>query len=159
MKNIIKYIILLLSISFAQESVLSSLNNTEAMLYYQSERLSPIQAVIYQATFPTLGYAYANNWEKGINLELFRMMSLAVAIYGLSWSDKKNDWNNQPFGYLGLFSLVGVSVYQFIDVYKVAKSYNSKLYHSLFGTNPPEFSLNLQPTYQGANLTMSYAFD
>ena len=144
---------------FAQESDLSTLNNTEKMLYYQSERLSPTQAVIYQTTFPTLGYAYVNNWEKGIALDVVRIISLAVGINGLKWSDKKNDYNNQPMGYLGLFSFVGVSVYQFIDVYKIAKSYNSKLYHSLFGTNPPEFSLNVQPTYQGANLTMSYAFN
>ena len=131
MKKLI--IILMLGSLFAQESDLSTLNNTEKMLYYQSERLSPTQAVIYQTTFPTLGYAYVNNWEKGIALDVVRIISLAVGINGLKWSDKKNDYNNQPMGYLGLFSFVGVSVYQFIDVYKIAKSYNSKLYHSLFG--------------------------
>ena len=75
---------------FAQESDLSALNNTEKMLYYQSERLSPTQAVIYQTTFPTLGYAYVNNWERGIAFEGVRILSLAVAINGLRWSDKEN---------------------------------------------------------------------
>ena len=58
-----KKLILLLMVGslFSQESNLSTLTNTEKMLYYQSERLSPTQAVIYQTTFPTLGYAYVNN--------------------------------------------------------------------------------------------------
>ena len=30
---------------------------------------------------------------------------------------------------------------------------------NIFDKEPPSFSLNLQPTYKGANLTMSYAFN
>ena len=39
------------------------------------------------------------------------------------------------------------------------EKYNNNLYRKIFNKEPPSFSLNLQPTYQGANLTMSYAFN
>ena len=48
---------------------------------------------------------------------------------------------------------------QMHDIIAGTEEYNYKLYKKIFGKNPPSFSLNLQPTYQGANLTMSYAFD
>ena len=43
------------------------------------------------------------------------------------------------------------------DVKKV-KVINT-FYKKIFNKEPPSFSLDLQPTYQGATLTMSYAFN
>ena len=45
-----------------------------------------------------------------------------------------------------------------IDAQKEVKRYNSRVYKSIFGKEPPSISFNLQPISQGANFTMSYAF-
>jgi hypothetical protein len=39
------------------------------------------------------------------------------------------------------------------------KKYNHNLYRDIFGKEPPSFTLNLLPTYQGASLTLAYKFD
>ena len=46
-----------------------------------------------------------------------------------------------------------------IDAGKEVKKYNNKLYKSIFGKEPTSIGFKLQPTYQGANLTMSYSLD
>ena len=52
-----------------------------------------------------------------------------------------------------------LSIWERVDVYKEVKKYNNRIYKDIFGKEPPSFSLNLQPTYQGANLTLAYKFD
>ena len=54
---------------------------------------------------------------------------------------------------------LGVYIYELIDVSKQTNNYNKNIYRRIFPQEPPSFSLNLQPTYQGATLTMSYALD
>ena len=44
------------------------------------------------------------------------------------------------------------------DVYLQTKKYNKKLYKSIYGKEPSPISLNLQPTFNGANLSMTYSF-
>ena len=52
-----------------------------------------------------------------------------------------------------------VRILEIVDATKEVKKYNNKLYKQIFGKEPPSFSMKLQPTYQGATLTMSYAFN
>ena len=44
------------------------------------------------------------------------------------------------------------------DLIEETAEYNNNVYRKIFNSELPSFSLNLQPTYQGATLTMSYAF-
>ena len=50
-------------------------------------------------------------------------------------------------------------IWESVDAAKQVKKYNNNVYRKIFDREPPSFSLNLQPTYQGANLTMSYSFN
>ncbi len=52
-----------------------------------------------------------------------------------------------------------ISIWEKIDAGKEVKKYNRILYKSIYGEYPSSFSLNLQPTYQGANLTLSYSLN
>ena len=52
-----------------------------------------------------------------------------------------------------------IQIWELIDIGMETKRYNHNLYREIFGKEPPSFSLNLQPTYQGANLTLAYKFD
>ena len=76
----------------------------------------------------------------------------------------RHDGGNPSSKYLklkqiGLFSVLGMIVWEKIDVVKQVKKYNNNLYRKIFDKEPPSFSLILQPTYQGANLTISYAIE
>ena len=50
-------------------------------------------------------------------------------------------------------------IWQIVDAGKQTKIYNKNLYRKIFGQESPSMSFKLKPTYQGANLTMSYAFN
>ena len=72
-------------------------------------------------------------------------------------SEPDPDYMNISF--TALVALPIIYIWEKIDAGKEVTKYNNKLYKSIFGKEPPSFSLNLQPTYQGANFTMSYAFN
>jgi len=52
-----------------------------------------------------------------------------------------------------------VRIFEIVDASKQVKKYNNNVYRKIFNREPPSFSMKLQPTYQGANLTMSYSLD
>ena len=143
-------LILMLGMVFGQDIDETLLNNTEKMILYHAERKNPSTAVIFEWFFPTAGYAYSGKWKEGL---LHRSLSLGMIFGGL---------NNMGTNGEGKRLVVLGSIYSIwilFDVAKKTRQYNDKLYKNIFGTEPPPFSLNLQPTYQGANLTMSYSFN
>jgi len=148
MKKLI--LILMLGMVFGQDIDETLLNNTEKMILYHAERKNPSTAVIFEGFFPTAGYAYSGKWKEGL---LHRSLSLGMIFGGL---------NNMGANGEGKRLVVLGSIYSIwilFDVAKKTRQYNDKLYNNIFGTEPPPFSLKLQPTYKGANLTMSYAFN
>ena len=150
MRKLLIIALLIVGCVFAQEFDLSVLNNTEKMILYHAERKNPSTAVIFEGFFPTAGYAYSGKWKEGL---LHRSLSLGMIFGGL---------NNMGANGEGKRLVVLGSIYSIwilFDVAKKTRQYNDKLYKNIFGTEPPQFSINLQPTYQGANLTMSYAFN
>ena len=70
---------------------------------------------------------------------------------------KKNDYEKKSELFENLFLLILIA--DVVDSGFEATKYNRKLYKNIFGEEPPSFSLNFRPTYQGANLTMSYSFN
>ena len=142
--------ILMIGMVFGQDIDETLLNNTEKMILYHAERKNPSTAVIFEGFFPTAGYAYSGKWKEGL---LHRSLSLGMIFGGL---------NNMGANGEGKRLVVLGSIYSIwilFDVAKKTRQCNDKLYNNIFGTEPPPFSLKLQPTYQGANLTMSYSLD
>ena len=87
-------------------------------------------------------------WNESYDGEIYRVYDVEIP---------NHEMQRKSFGFL--LGYVGLVVWEKIDAGKEVKKYNKKLYKHIFGKEPPSFSLNLQPTYQGANLTMSYSFD
>ena len=48
-------------------------------------------------------------------------------------------------------------IWVFFDVAKKTTKYNDELYRNLFGEYP-NWKVSIMPTYQGANLSMTYSF-
>ena len=150
MKKLLLLALLVVGGCFTQELDIYQLNNTEKMILYHAERKNPSTAVIFEGFFPTAGYAYSGKWKEGL---LHRSLSLGMIFGGL---------NNMGANGEGKRLVVLGSIYSIwilFDVAKKTRQYNDKLYQNIFDNEPPPFSLNLPPTYQGANLTMSYAFN
>ena len=61
-------------------------------------------------------------------------------------------------GATGVVGFIYFSIKEWTDASKEVHRYNDRIYKEIFGKEPPSFSLNLQPTYQGANLNLSYSF-
>jgi hypothetical protein len=137
------------SLSYGQYSAkdFEDMSQTEKMMMYNSYKKTPILAVGLEIV-PTLGYAYANNWSKGL-------FNYSVGVLCIVIINSVTDGTQQ--GNVMMLNTLVISA--FFDVYKETKKYNNRVYRDIFGKEPPSFSLNLQPTYQGANLTLAYKFD
>jgi len=119
------------------------------------------------------GHIYTGNWKKGL---LFGSAESGMGIIGGYYlMQTVEQIINEPYCNAQcknqemkekMIKLIPLSVILFathiwsmVEVYKDINKYNREIYKSIYGKEPPSFSLNLQPTYQGANLTMSYSFN
>ena len=154
MKKLI--LILIVGSLFSQylppQSEIEQMSSTEKLLIYNIEKKNPALSVFYSIILPSAGHAYSANWKRGI-----RLSSVRIGTYVLSeifWDMDAHEISDL----LRNFS-IGIFIYEFIDSGREATKYNRKLYENIFDKAPPALSMNLQPTYKGANLTMSYAFN
>ena len=98
------------------------------------------------------------------NTSPLETFSLFLTFDDKAWGEGNEGYQVVDEGYKSLsetFSILFliISIWDKMDAGQEVVKYNNKLYKLLYGKNPPSFSLNLQPTYQGANLTMSYSLD
>ena len=144
---------------------LSEMSETEKMLVFENNEKHPAFGVIFSIFLPSSGHAYAGNWKRGL---IFTGAKFVAIISGVSLPDKcerdplsiylppicgPNPTSNVLFGLA-----VVLNYWEVIDAGKEVTRYNDKLYKHIFGKEPPSISLNLQPTYDGANLSMTYSF-
>ena len=154
------------------------MSQSEKHMVYNSYRKSPALGVLYELFLPSSGYAYTNKWKRGLIIAVIARGSI---FYANNLFTAANEFYDDAFYYgedhpkfdglydLGgkketrgaIFMAIGIStfIFELYDVSKQTKKYNHNLYRKIFGKEPPSFSLNLQPTYQGANLTLAYKFD
>ena len=143
-------------------------SNETKMLFYHKEKKSPEYAVFYEVSsfipFMNLGYAYTDNWKKGLMWDGIIIGSLllseskalrgdCVSVGDTGYQDgyiAPDYYCGEYFGfeYEGttgkiLLNLTAVSIliYKYIDVYQLAEQYNDNLYNSLFNQPRPYFSL------------------
>ena len=135
------------------------------ILYNQATKSSAI-GVISELFIPTLGYAYMGDWKRGLKIKAAHLISsVAIGgsvffIYDYTILDSPTNFGNSPdhIGYVSMWmSYVLLKVFILFDVDKEIKKHNHRTFKQIFGKELPSFSLNLQPTYQGANLNLSYA--
>jgi len=133
------------------------MSDSEKYMVYNSHRKSPTTGVLLEWLLPTLGHAYAGNWKRGLafkggQIGFIFALDLVTESDGIFHIATEEIY---PF-FIGLGL---IQIWEFVDVGMETKKYNYKLYREIFGKEPPSFSLNLHPTYQGANLTLAYKFD
>ena len=164
------------------------MSQTEKMMMYNSYKKSPALGVLYGFLLPTTGHAYSGNWKRGLLFKGAQISAFTLSLITseIAWENgscpsgyeqQTDDWGYQEcrdenYNYaevqptsLNIVSMVLMAsvpvlvIWEYIDIVKSVKKYNNRVYKDIFGKEPPSFSLNLQPTYQGANLTLAYKFD
>jgi len=128
----------------------------EKFLLYQNMQQDPVENMVRSYFLPTHGHYRVNNWERGAKIYFGGLLiSIGSGILLESISQQE-----EPVGFI--YAMIGgviTHIWQIVDAGKQTKIYNNNLHKKIFGKEPPSMSFKLQPTYKGANLTMSYAFN
>ena len=151
-------------------------SNETKMLFYHKEKKSPENAIFYELSsfipFMNLGYAYTDNWKKGLMWDGIIIGSLLLSESKALRGDCLSIWDDQvvpdlycqqnPRDYeyedstgKKILNLTAVSIliYKYINVYQLAEEYNDNLYNSLFNEPRPYFSL--ETTTKSINLAFN----
>ena len=182
-----KLLIIALLINYLFPQINQNLSYSDKMIYFKSQQKNPLMAVSLEILIPNGGYHYLERATiTNLPFSLIRWGSGVASIY-YSYSEKEErldkrsnailcaiengDYNALGKGCGGwidkgdeefLFPLFVYSLFTIIqmhDLIEETAEYNNNVYRKIFNSEPPSFSLNLQPTYQGATLTMSYSFN
>ena len=144
---------------------LQQISDEAKMLFYQTEKLSPEKAFLYQAAIPVpfvnLGYAYSDNWAKSLKWDLV-LLGCFIVGEDIGWGNDIYDgqyYSDNPDADLGnilKWTIAGITAVKMIDVYQSAEKYNDQLFKRVFKRKRPSFSFNYSLENKGTELTMSY---
>ena len=138
------------------QSEIEKMTSAEKILLYQNMQQDPVENMVRSYLLPTHGHYRVNNWERGAKI-YFGGILISVGL-GISLETVLQKNENEGYMYAMIGGVI-THIWQIVDAGKQTKIYNNNLHKKLFGKEPPSMSFKLKPTYQGANLTMSYAFD
>jgi len=157
--------IILFSFSFMQDIDKAGWSYEAKATYYLAEKISPENALMLQFSVPipfvNLGYAYSDNWKKGLRLDGIMLGSLLLAseAYGEIPPDCRNHCdidNEDEIGDLLTLISLGTLIYKYIDVYNSAETYNDNLYNKVFGGQRSYFSMEYNKQNNGALLALNF---
>ena len=160
MKKLI--LLLMLGSLFAQnlppQSDIENMTTSERMILYENHNKSIGIAMglnLIPFPFSSICFAYINDWERGLlyNAAYMTNMGIIAFTYGSSLLSA------ELLGPMLLITNIALYTYKSYDLLKRTKQYNHNLYKVIIGEETPKIGFNLHPTYQGANLTMSYSFN
>jgi len=141
---------------------LQQVSDEAKMLFYQTEKISPEMAFIYQTSMPipflNLGYAYSDNWKRGAWLDGFIILSVIISAETAeecNYYSNDCDGNEEISGLFGL-AAIGTLIFKNIDVYQQAEKYNDQLFKRVFKRKRPSFAFDYSLNNKTTELTMSY---
>ena len=142
-----------------KQTVFSSMSEVAKMSFFESQKLKPEVASLYQIALPipfvNLGYSYSNNWKKGAYVDI------AIIALG-SYKNDKDDldcFNDSPCSdeinniedVMWLLAL-----YKAFSANQLAEKYNKKLFKKLFGVRKPNFSFNYNSDKKYNEISVSF---
>tara|TARA_Y100001970_G_scaffold280393_1_gene389309 strand:- start:20 stop:505 length:486 start_codon:yes stop_codon:yes gene_type:complete len=161
MKTLIK-ILCLSSLCLGQlilsDEQLASMSNHEKQMIFEKNKKNEFIALSYQCLFPPLGYAYINQWNRGLD---FLLIEASLYILGLAIilpNYFEEDETKNLLGITALMAAPAIRIYTLIDLSKQTNKYNEQLHNKIFGKKDNNFSFLILPTSNGAYLNLSYKF-
>ena len=141
---------------------MQKISDEARMLFYQTEKLSPEKAALYQFALPipfiNLGYAYSDSWNKSLKWDVL-LVACLVKGNDIDWGDNISGGLENPDKDLGqnLENIVlGIAFLKMYDAYQSAEKYNNQLFKRVFKRKRPSFSFNYSKDSNLRELTMSY---
>ena len=143
---------------------LQQVSDEAKMLFYQTEKISPEMAFIYQTSMPipflNLGYAYSDNWKRGAWLDGFIILAGIISSETAEecdyyWGGSNCDGNDEVSSLFGIASVITI-FYKTFDVYQQAEKYNDQLFKRVFKRKRPSFAFDYSLNNNTTELTMSY---
>ena len=134
-----------LNVQDIQSSTDGSLNSQEKFhLYeykhkYNNAKINPFLNTLYNLIIPTSGHYRIKKWKRGA--------TIFCSLFLVAKLQKRSESHTMDLVMPPLL----------LDTFLQTIAYNKNQYRTIFGKEPPSLSMKLQPTHQGANLTMSYA--
>ena len=151
------------------------------MVYY-GEKKSPTGTILREMFIPTLGYAYIEDWQRGLYFALGEVILLGIGLNAsanveadyYTWGNKNCDQNeyfngecddkfnsyidaNESLRDISTFILVVGLNYKLIDLFTQTNKYNQRLHNKIFKKDT-KLSYSFLPTSNGAYLNLSYKF-
>ena len=141
---------------------IEKLSKEQKMSLYDKHRIKPFNNILISYVVPTLGHHRINQGDKSINIYKY---GLGISFIVFGFLEMSGQGSEVPYGYFSLMptefnfitSFYLIHFWQLFDVGKQTKKYNENLYKSIFGKEPPKISLELQPDFNGLNLSMTYS--
>tara|TARA_B100001250_G_C19555320_1_gene680879 strand:+ start:158 stop:643 length:486 start_codon:yes stop_codon:yes gene_type:complete len=161
MKKIIFILILsnLFSENLPPQSDIENMTISEKKLLYDNHNKSiPIAMslnLILPLPFCHLGFAYINDWKRGLSYDAAYMINMST----IAFSYENGLLSSKQLGNVLVITNIVLYIYKSYDLIKQTTKYNHDLYKSILGKELPKTSFDFQPSYEGANLTISYSFN
>lgn len=157
--------LLIFNICFMKD-IFHNWSDEAKVVYYQTEKISPEVALNYQLRCPlpfcNLGYAYSDNWKRGLMWDGIRYATLYLSVYYHNKTDKCAYWDHncsdkydEERVFLNL-TYLAMTIFKFVDVYERAENYNDNLFNRVFKSDRPIFSLNYSTNNNSPNIGFSF---
>ena len=108
---------------------------------YNNAKINPFLNTLYNLIIPTSGHYRIKKWKRGA--------TIFCSLFLVAKLQKRSESHTMDLVMPPLL----------LDTFLQTIAYNKNQYRTIFGKEPPSLSMKLQPTYQGAHITMSYAFN
>ena len=177
-------ILSLLSFSLCQflpsDEDLAKMSYAEKSMIYYGEKKSPTGTILRELLIPTLGYAYIEDWKRGIYFALGEVLLLGIAldadaasqVWYERWIEKNCEWvedncaekfndyidDKERIRDVSTFILIVGLNYKLTDLFTQTNKYNERLHNKIFSKKDKKLSYLLLPTLDGAYLNLSYKF-
>ena len=187
-----RYLLIILSlVSFSlcqflpSDNVLANISYEEKIMIYYGEKKSPVGSLLREIFIPTLGYAYIEDWNRGlyivasqiglallandyntdshISIEEYANLSFSNCgnnIYGNDCYKKHDDYKDDRRLKRNISTLIlySIHLYKSIDLFNKTNNYNEQLHNKIFSKKDKKLSYLILPTSNGAYLNLSYKF-
>ena len=158
-------LIILLSISYAQDFDYSNMSETEKIMMYNSMKKSTAAAVFLEMFVPTVGYGHTDNWNRGFLVRGIQLtyIYLGISNYVSCYDDEPDyyyyyeDCDSKFINTIIISSLM--SIFAVIDAGMHVSKYNNEKYRQIFGKEASNLGFNLYPLQDGAGISLTYSFN
>lgn len=134
MKRLAILLILILLFTFCMP-VYAQPGDVGLYLRYEGQKKNPWVGVLAAWLLPSLGHAYAENWERGAMFLLAEAIEAGIALWAFSDNETVYTYygyeeigtENDAIGVIAGLAFFGTRIWEYVDAYQEVERYNQRL--------------------------------